>query len=68
MLRLVAAAEKEGLVTGIRWGVRTKLAAAIDKAIANKDWNAPVQIGWDPTHCQPTDLTSAEAKVGKRRA
>ena len=68
LLRLAAAAEGQGLVTGIRWGVPIKLVAAIDTAIANKDWNASVKIGWDPTHCQPTDLTPAEAKAGKRPA
>ncbi len=66
LLRLAAAAEKQGLVTGIRWGVPTKLVGAIDTAIANKDWKAPVKVGWDPTHCQPTGLTPAEAKAGKR--
>jgi hypothetical protein len=69
LLRLAAAAEKQGLVTGIRWGVPTKkLKAAIDAAIASKDWKAAVKIGWDPTHCQPTDLTATEAKTGKRPA
>lgn len=68
LLRLAAAAEKQGLVTGIRWGVPTKLAAAIDTAIANKDWKGPVKVGWDPTHCQPTGMTLAEAKAGKRPA
>jgi hypothetical protein len=67
LLRLAAAAEKQGLVTGIRWGLPTKkLRAAIDTAIANKDWKAAVKIGWDPTHCEPTDLTPAQAKAGKR--
>jgi hypothetical protein len=69
LLHLAAAAEKQGLITGIRWGVPTqKLRDAIDTAIANKDWKASVKIGWDPTHCEPTDLTSAEAKAGKRPA
>jgi hypothetical protein len=68
LLRLAAAAEEQGLVTGIRWGVPIKLLASIDTAIANKDWKAPVKIGWDPTHCQPTDLTPAQAKAGKRPA
>jgi hypothetical protein len=66
LLQLAAAAEKEGLVTGIRWGVPAKLVLGIDAAIAKKDWDASVKIGWDPTHVQPTDITIAEAKSGKR--
>lgn len=66
LLQLAAAAEKAGLVTGIRWGVPAKLIPGIDTAIANKDWSAPVKVGWDPTHVQPTDVTVAEAKAGKR--
>lgn len=66
LLRLAAAAEEQGLLTGIRWGVPRQLVAAIDTAIANKDWKAPVKIGWDPTHCQPTHLTVAQAKAGNR--
>ena len=68
LLQLAAAAEKAGLVTGICWGVPGKLVAAIDRAIADKDWNADVKIGWDPTHVQPTDVTVAQARAGKRPA
>jgi len=67
LLQLAAAAEDAGLVTGIRWGVpKPKLVKAIDDAIAAKDWNAHVKIGWDPTHIEPTGITIAEAKSGKR--
>lgn len=66
LLHLAAAAQKQGLTTGIRWGVPTKMAAAIDAAIAAKKWNAPVKVGWDPTHVQPTGMTAADAKAGKR--
>lgn len=68
LLQLAAAAEKAGLSTGIRWGVPVKLAAAIDFAIANQQWDADVKIGWDPTHVQPTDITVAQAKSGARPA
>ncbi|MEI7869726.1 MAG: hypothetical protein WCI11_17705 [Candidatus Methylumidiphilus sp.] len=67
LLQLAAAAEAEDLVTGIRWGVpKGKLVKAIDDAIAAGNWDANVKIGWDPTHIQPTGLTTAEAKSGKR--
>ncbi len=68
LLQLAAASEKAGLTTGIRWGVPSKLAKAIDHAIADKDWSANVKVGWDPTHVEPTDVTIAEAKAGKRPA
>jgi hypothetical protein len=66
LLRLAAAAEHRGLVTGIRWGVPKALVAGIDAAIAKKDWKADVKIGWDPTHVEPTGITPSEAKAGKR--
>ncbi len=68
LLQLAAAAELAGLTTGIRWGIPAKLVNAIDQAIAAQNWNANIKIGWDPTHVQPTDVTVAEAKAGKRPA
>ena len=68
LLHLAAAAEAHGLVTGIRWGVPKKLRAPIDAAIANKNWKAPVKVGWDPSHVEPTGITPQQAKAGKRPA
>lgn len=68
LLQLAAAAEAAGLITGIRWGVPQKLIGGIDAAIASQDWDANVKVGWDPTHVQPTDVTVAQAKAGKRPA
>jgi hypothetical protein len=66
LLQLAAAAEEAGLRTGVRWGLPTKLVAAVEAAIAASDWDAPVKVGWDPTHVEPTDVTPAEARSGKR--
>jgi len=66
LLNLADAAKKQGLNTGIRWGVPTALVKAIDDAIKNKTWDANVKIGWDPTHVEPIGITSTEAKAGKR--
>jgi len=66
ILRLAAAAERQGLTTGARWGLPIKLRQAIDKAIAERNWDAPVKVGWDPLHVEPTGITVAEAKAGKR--
>lgn len=67
-LQLAAAAERAGHITGIRWSLPNKLRTAIDQSVAAKNWKANVKIGWDPTHVQPTDLTVAEARAGKRPA
>jgi hypothetical protein len=66
MLKLAAAAEAEGLCTGIRWGLPIKLQSAIDEAIANGAWDARIKIGWDPLHVQSANLTVSEARLGKR--
>jgi hypothetical protein len=68
LLRLAAAAEAEGLVTGIRWGVPRALIGRIDAAIAAGDFDADIKLGWDPTHVEPRGLSVAEAKAGKRPA
>jgi len=68
ILRLAAASEAEGLRTGVRWGLPQQLQAAIDNAISASDWNASVKVGWDPLHVEPTHITVAEARGGKRPA
>jgi hypothetical protein len=68
LLHVAAAAEAHGLTTGIRWGLPKPLAIAIDAALASQDWQAPVKVGWDPTHVQPTGLTATQAKAGARPA
>jgi hypothetical protein len=66
LLQLAACAESQGLITGIRWGLEPNFRTAIDTAIASRNWNAPVKIGWDPTHVQPTGITESQAKDGQR--
>jgi hypothetical protein len=66
LLKLAYVSEKNGLKTGIRWGLPAKLIPAVDAAIAAKNWEAKIKVGWDPTHIQPTGITVAEAKMGKR--
>jgi hypothetical protein len=66
LLQLADAAQKQGLNTGIRWGVPQALIQAIDQAIASKNWKADVKIGWDPTHVEPLGMRAQEAKAGRR--
>lgn len=65
-LRLAAAAERHGLASGIYWGLSTAQRAAISKAIAEKNWNAKVVLGWDTAHVEPANFTIAKAKAGQR--
>jgi len=66
LLNLADACTKQKLNTGIKWGLPTALALAVDTTIKNKDWKSSVKIGWDPSHIEPTGITTAEAKIGKR--
>lgn len=66
LLNLAHASEKNGLTTGIRWGLPPKLKSAIDDAIVIQNWTAPVKVGWDPTHVEPLGISVSEAKNGKR--
>jgi hypothetical protein len=66
LLQVASAAEAQGLTTGIRWGLPTALVTAVDAALAAKDWQRPVKVGWDPTHVQPVGLTASDAKAGER--
>jgi hypothetical protein len=66
LLHLAAAAEAEGLITGIRWGLPKVLSGGIDVAIATQDWNAKIKTGWDTNHVEPAGITIAQAKSGMR--
>jgi hypothetical protein len=66
MLRLAAAAEKNRLLTGIRWGLSDEKAQAVNAALAAGNWDASIHAGWDPLHVEITGLTTAEARQGKR--
>jgi hypothetical protein len=68
LLNLADCARAQKLITGILWGLPQALADGVDKAIKDKQFNADVKIGWDPTHIEPTDVTVAQAKDGKRPA
>lgn len=66
ILHLAAAAENQGLTSGIYFDLPPDKVANIKRALAAKDWNAPVHIGWDPLHVQVADLTIEEVRAGAR--
>lgn len=67
LLMLASSVQAHGLQSGIRWGLSTWRRRKIDEAIAAKQWDAPVAIGWDPCHVEVTGLTVTRAKAGARR-
>jgi hypothetical protein len=68
LLHLAAAAQAEGLTTGLRWGLEEDEIAKIDQAIASQDWDAIIRRGFDTWHVEPTDITIPQAKAGLRPA
>jgi hypothetical protein len=66
LLRLAAVAGTVRCQTGVAWGLPAALKQAVLDAVANGDFAAPVKIGWDPTHVEPTDVTVAAARAGAR--
>ena len=66
MLHLLAAAEKNGMTTGVRWSLSDNHIKLIEDAIVQGDWKRPVWVGWDPLHVEVTGLTIQEAEAGKR--
>lgn len=66
MLHLAAAAEAQGLTTGIRWDLADEDQKLIDLAIHLQIWDAKLRVGWDPLHVEPVGITIQEAKNGRR--
>lgn len=65
LLALAIAAGDNGLSTGILW-TRTGQPPLVDAkaAIAARDIDANVHVGWDPTHTEVVGVTLAEAQNG----
>ncbi len=66
IIHLASAAENNELTTGIYWNLTDASVAAIHAAVATKNWNAKLRIGWDPLHVEATGITPKEAQRGKR--
>lgn len=65
-LQLAAAAQRQGLTTGIYWGLTQAQRKAIAAAIEREDWDAKVALGWDTAHVEPNDFSIARARSGER--
>jgi len=68
LLRLAAEAREQGLRTGLPWGLSARQRLSVERAVAERNFAAPIRPGWDPTHVEPLGITAAEAKSGKRPA
>jgi len=66
LLMLASSAQAHGLQSGIRWGLSTWRRRKIDEAIAGKQWDAKLSVGWDPCHVEVTGLTLGRARAGAR--
>lgn len=65
-LRLAAAAERQGLTTGIYWGLSQSKRNAIRKAIKDQNWSANIELGWDTAHVEPANFSLSKARAGER--
>ena len=55
------------LSTGIDWDLPTAIKCGLWRAIESHDLTWPVKnLGWDPCHLQPSDLTRRMARRGLR--
>lgn len=66
ILRLARAAQDQGLVTGIRWGLPMRQVDALNATIKGRLWHQTPKIGWDPLHVETTGVSVPNAKAGKR--
>jgi hypothetical protein len=66
VLTLAAVARDHGLETGVLWGLQRATRERLQRAILERDFEAPGKIGWDPCHIQVTGMTAAQARQGQR--
>jgi hypothetical protein len=66
VLTLAAVARDHGLETGVLWGLQRPTRERLERAIRERDFDAPGKLGWDPCHVQVTGMTPARARQGER--
>jgi hypothetical protein len=66
LLMLAASAKVHGCVTGIAWGLSAGGKKRVEAAIAERDFDGAVPIGWDPCHVQVGGISFQEARAGRR--
>ena len=69
LITLSSVAQKNGLQSGIFFDLKPDAARKkLQKAIDELNFDTSIKMGFDPTHLEPTGLTIAQAKAGKRPA
>lgn len=68
LMRLAIEAAAIQVRTGILWGLSDGPRERLAEAIRNGQAGWVGALGWDPTHCEPSDLSLAQAKHGLRPA
>jgi hypothetical protein len=66
LLLLASSAKAHGCITGIAWGLSQKSRKRVEEAIAEREFDAPIPVGWDPCHVQIGGISVREARAGKR--
>ena len=67
LITLASVAKKNGLNSGIFFDLKPPAARTkLQKAIDALDFDPSIKMGFDPTHLEPTGITIAQAKAGKR--
>jgi hypothetical protein len=66
LLTLAAVAHDHGLETGITWGLQRSTRRQLERAIRERNFDAPGKFGWDPCHIQVMGMTPAQARQGER--
>jgi hypothetical protein len=66
LITLASVAQKNGLNSGIFFNLSANARTKLQKAINALDFNPSIKMGFDPTHLEPTGITIAQAKAGKR--
>jgi hypothetical protein len=67
VITLASVGQKHKLHSGIFFRLKTAAERrALQDAIDNLNFDVRIRIGFDPTHLEPTGLTIAQAKAGKR--
>jgi len=63
---LAWAAKQCGCETGIDWDCSVHDKKLIAAAVANLNFSTTTELGWDPCHVQPSDVTLEDAIRGHR--
>ena len=66
LLMLASSAKAHGCLTGIDWGLSSKRKETVREAVAKRDFDAKVSVGWDPCHVQIGGISVIEARSGAR--